>query len=248
MSSVQLTVLRAFDVFSRSRALRMRVVARRDCVLQRNRCTGSLGAQRAICVSHSCTGKHELVIRALGFREFRHLINVSAVEILDLEAVLAAAVTTLDGVVTSAPGPARINIFTADFEARRKAGFGRFLTEEQLAAHPGRTLDALLRNSMPGVRTYTQGSMMTTVSTCGLATTTGLVPGRAGTSGRCYLQVIVDNVVVYDKALLPGLFELRRFDVSFLAGVELYTPSQTPAEFNRGSSAACGTLVIWRKN
>ena len=194
-------------------------------------------------------GTHHLVIRAVGYSQFRYTLSVEeASASLDLEAVLTPSTPTLENVVARAPAGSRLNPFMADFESRRAAGFGRFLTEEKLAPQGGRSLDALLRNTIPGLRMFTVGSQVIAGSTRGLGTTSGLTPGRAGTSGRCYVQVIVDNVVVYNSALSLPLFDLRSLDVGFLAGVEYYTPSQTPAEFNRGGNAPCGTLVIWRKN
>jgi hypothetical protein len=38
---------------------------------------------------------------------------------------------------------------------------------------------------------------------------------------------------------------LRSLDPAMIAASEFYAPSATPTEFNRGSTAACGTLSIW---
>ena len=43
-----------------------------------------------------------------------------------------------------------------------------------------------------------------------------------------------------------GLFDMNTIDPANVAGIEYFTTSQTPAQFN-GTGTPCATLVIWTR-
>lgn len=184
-------------------------------------------------------GEQELVVQAVGFAPARALVTITAGPPLEVEVDLDPLPRELQRVVTVAPGGAARNIAYAEFEERRAMGLGRFLTREALVREEGRALDALLRARVPGLRIWDVGSARVAGSSRG---NISILPRG---DGRCFVQVIVDNVIRYQPGGTHPPFDLRSLDPAMIAGIEFHTPSSTPAEFNRGSTAACGTLLIW---
>jgi hypothetical protein len=184
-------------------------------------------------------GAQELVVQAVGFAPARALVTITAGPPLEVEVDLDPLPQELQRVVTVAPRDAARNIAYAEFEERRAMGLGRFLTREELVREEGRSLDALLRARVPGLRIWDVGSARVAGSSRG---NISILPRG---DSRCFVQVIVDNVIRYQTGGTLPPFDLRSLDPGMIAGIEFYTPSSTPAEFNRGSTAACGTLLIW---
>lgn len=187
-------------------------------------------------------GEQELVVQAVGFAPARAVVTLTAGDPLEVEVDLDPLPQELQRVVTVAPRDAPRNIAYAEFEQRRAMGLGRFITREELVREEGRSLDALLRARVPGLRIWDVGSARIAGSARG---NISLSPRANAGQARCYVQVIVDNVIRYQTGGTLPPFDLRSLDPAMIAGIEFYTPSSTPAEFNRGSTAACGTLLIW---
>ncbi|MDV7389730.1 hypothetical protein RZS08_00190, partial [Arthrospira platensis SPKY1] len=99
----------------------------------------------------------------------------------------------------------------------------------------GRTLDAVMRQHVPGVRFERVNSMIVAASARG----PGLTPGP------CYVNVVVDGMLRYFYGGRMPYFDLRSLEASMIADIEYYTPASTPAEFNFRGHAPCGTLMIW---
>lgn len=198
--------------------------------------TDSLGR---FVLSAMRNGEQELVVQAVGFAPARAVVTLTAGDPLEVEVDLDPLPQELQRVVTVAPRDAPRNIAYAEFEQRRAMGLGRFITREELVREEGRSLDALLRARVPGLRIWDVGSARIAGSARG---NISILPRG---DGRCYVQVIVDNVVRYQTGGTLPPFDLRSLDPAMIAAIEYYTPSSTPAEFNRGSTAACGTLLIW---
>ena len=72
-----------------------------------------------------------------------------------------------------------------------------------------------------------------------------LLPRGDPSKARCYVQVIIDNVVRYETGGSLPVFDLRSLDAVIIAGIEFYTVASTPLELNRGGNVPCGTLLIW---
>lgn len=104
-------------------------------------------------------------------------------------------------------------------------GLGRFITREELVREEGRSLDALLRARVPGLRIWDVGSARIAGSARG---NISLSPGANAGQARCYVQVIVDNVIRYQTGGTLPPFDLRSLDPAMIAGIEFYTPSSTP--------------------
>ncbi len=141
------------------------------------------------------------------------------------------------------------NTLMEGFEDRQRLGIGKFYGEDELKRHPQRRVPDLLRDA-PGVR-FVQGSSGEYL----LASTRqpmGVGGGRS--DGACFLQVVVDGMVVWSPApSVPGRVTFGPPDlahlvpVSDLVGVEVYSGiGGIPALF-RSEGNHCGAVLFWTR-
>jgi len=187
-------------------------------------------------------GEFTLVVQAVGFAPARATVPLSAGPPLDLDIDLDPLTTMLDSVVTEADADAARNMGMRDFESRRAMGIGRFITRTDLLQNRGRTLDAVLRAKLPGVRLVNDGGQI--LATSGR----GSISIITSVAGRCLVNVIVDDMLRFANGTGMPPFDVRSLEASMVAGVEFYTPASTPERFNVRGNAPCGTLVIWLQN
>lgn len=160
-------------------------------------------------------------------------------------------VTELPTVVTKAPEtPQYISPRLRGFEERRKQGFGSFISDSVLRANEGRPLANVLLSRAPGVKIMD-----------GRSSAMYLVQSPHCTSGGPP-QVVLDGVPLspdppppssgrgrQTRAPSPDVvpFDLSKFDVSNLGGVEWYPDNDlAPIEFAH-TSARCGLLLLWTR-
>jgi hypothetical protein len=132
-------------------------------------------------------------------------------------------------VIGKAPVPASPRLY--DFERRRVAGPGRYLTWTDLRLKDGwRTADVLRRLGIFTRRDRFGGEVV--------------LSGRRSTT--CPARIWLDGVELAQGAGV--LVDINSFTVETLAGVEFYSgASETPPEFNV-SGSGCGTLVLWTRD
>lgn len=198
--------------------------------------TDSLGA---FVLKDVPAGVHGIVVTALGFSPARSTVSVVAGLPVVLDVELEPIAPVLERVVTAALVDAPRNAAMEEFESRRAAGLGRYLTRAQLLRDRGRSLEAVLSSRVPGLRIVNDRNAKVAAS--------GRTSGRLSSARACYLNVFVDGVLRYDY--IPDIpkepFDLRTLEASMIAGIEVHTVATLPAEFNLGGNAACGALLIW---
>jgi hypothetical protein len=142
----------------------------------------------------------------------------------DLAILLDVSGVDLAPIVVEATSTA-YTLSLAGFYARRRKGFGHFVTREDIERRGPHRLSALLAGT---------GIVMRCVrSVC--------YPTRTASGRRCTVSVFVDGMKVeqYDIDAIPP---------EDVLGIEVYRQgADTPVEFSRWS-AACGAVVIWTKN
>lgn len=123
----------------------------------------------------------------------------------------------------------------AEFEERRVAGFGHFITRKHLEQRENsRTADVLMR--IPGLKMVRGGSGRSYVAT------TRVSNGRRS----CYSNVYLDGAIVYTSGRGEP-FDVNQIGPNQIEAIEYYSSAaQIPARFNR-TDAACGVLVIWTR-
>jgi hypothetical protein len=169
--------------------------------------------------------------------------------------IIMRRVVELSPVVTKAAlASTYISPHLRGFEERRRRGFGTFIDDSVLRANENHPLANVLLSRGPGI-----------IIRQGAASATFLMPSPrcVGSSGGPP-QVFLDGVLLSPdippsagvsrtpKGIpqLPPIgsmpFDLSKFDVSNLAGVEWYPDNvSAPVEFSNGGR--CGTLLLWTR-
>lgn len=176
------------------------------------------------------SGRVDVRFRRLGFDSTTvrtHLVHDSVVTI---SVVMVAIAHDLPGVAVEAEAQ-RMRILS-DFYARKKAGFGYFITRDQFEdRHPQNVSDIF--RTVPGVR-------VTPVSGGGRNVVRF---NRSQMSGRdCPPQVYVDGMFVKSMEV----DELAPEDIE---AIEIYQgASVVPPQFNdRTGTSICGVVVVWTR-
>lgn len=140
----------------------------------------------------------------------------------------------------------------AEFEERRLAGFGHFITRAELEKQENRrTGDILAR--MPGTWMVRGSGGHAWIANSRGRQTIVRMPQPADDDLRrgaqrvaCYASVYLDGSVVYTSGRGP-LFDVNQISPNQIEAIEYYSSaSQIPPRFNRTDSA-CGVLVIWTR-
>jgi hypothetical protein len=165
--------------------------------------------------------------------------------------VVMRRVTELPAVVTKAPETSRyISPHLQGFEERRKRGFGSFIGDSVLRANENHPLANVIMSRAPGINvmqgagnaTYLLKSPHCVGGGPPQVVLDGVPlspdpPPNLGVRGRQTRAVSLDAVP----------FDLTKFDVSTLAGVEWYPDNDmAPIEFAH-SSGRCGLLLLWTR-
>jgi len=186
-------------------------------------------------------GSYVALFRKIGYRPVREALRIRSGDTAWVNIMLVATAVEIAPVEVKAPdNRTKPRIESNGFEERRNMGFGKFIDSTTL-----RRLQSLGVTDV--LRRYT---------------TVTLVHGRNGeiwaqsarmarlSGERCWMSVFVDGIAIYrsgqgSASRRPDLS--RDFPVSDLDAIEVYhSAAETPAEF-AGTSAACGTIVLWTR-
>lgn len=190
-------------------------------------------------------------VRAVGFTPYNANMRLSEGDTAGVDVILRPTdATRLPEVEVTETSVSSI----PEFEERRREGFGTFVTRAQLDSFGGAPLTDVLRrkaNRIQYVRHCLGGfalaSHQQSMSIMAMAP-----PGAGGYKNcnmprACYFQVFLDGVMLYNPTaggLPPKVDEFRALN---LEGVEVYRGgAQTPSRYS-GSSAACGTVLLWTR-
>ncbi len=193
----------------------------------------------AFLLTGIAAGRHVVTVRALGYAEFSTSMLFAGGQRVEADLLLkpvAQSLAKIDVKATSKPSGDNPRI--AEFDERRKMGFGRFLTQEVFEKAEGRKLGEVLVQRVPGLRTISKNGARLLVATRGV---------NSPSQVFCYVQVILDDIVQNSSTSTASTgFDIDSIDPDRVAAIEFYTVSNRPAQFNRGG-APCGTLVIWTR-
>ncbi|MCA0374296.1 MAG: carboxypeptidase-like regulatory domain-containing protein [Gemmatimonadetes bacterium] len=191
-----------------------------------------------IRVSALPAGKHIALVRAVGYDSLLFAIDVARNDTAEADLLLTPLVAA--GATPPAQQLAKVKVEAtggvmaarmAEFEDRRKTGFGKFLDSTAFAQMRRRPLADVLGSRIAGV---------------GVERPTGgaaFLVARRGSS--CRANVIVDGISL-------GAYDLTLIDPDEVLAVEYHTVATVPLKYRNtsiggGGSAACGTLIVWRK-
>jgi hypothetical protein len=196
--------------------------------------TGPNGRFRIVDVP---SGQYIIIVRRVGFRPSSQVLQVDASDTLRISYTLSEAPTELAPVTVTTQ---RQSPRMMEFEARRKAGLGEFMTEDQIDRHNSAFPTELLRmfSSINVTPTSTGGEEIyypVSARATGGGTSTGLA--------ACFMTVYVDNVpmpVPFNLDLLPSPREM--------AGIEVYAGTATMPIQYAGFGKGCGVILVWTKD
>lgn len=203
-------------------------------------------------------GRHEIILRRLGYQVLHDTIDLQAGVELRREYMLRSAITRLDSVRVSAAPSERLPPQLEALERRRTQGFGHFLTEADLAKVADRRLGEIL-GTIPGTRLIryrgysflASGRGDISISPRGRQRDAPTVQHAIVNDDRsptgCWVAIYLDGLRIFGPNLRQDVPDLAEYEGRQFSGIEFYAgPSNTPTEFNQMGSA-CGTLVLWTR-
>jgi hypothetical protein len=201
-------------------------------------------------------GTYTIAIKQVGFEPLTDTITVGENGAIDRWFEMHPTSVTLAAVVTTDSQPQHISPALREFEERRRAGFGHFISEKDLRDAEGRDFANTIIGRIPGLTRFrvpmdNQGGHGQTY--VGTARKCGEGPALMSCKGQgsyCPVTLFVDGVVVYngsnskDESAIPDLAQFRAADY---AGVEYYPGGAAiPSRFNMTSSG-CGVMLLWTR-
>lgn len=184
------------------------------------------GSDGRFYIKDAPAGRHELNVRKLGFAPRTLPVGLRAGDTLALEVHLTRlAPVELQAIEVTAP----VHPMLRGFETRRALGMGAFLRQEEILKMQPRNVTDVLRR-IPGLQVRP-------------------LPGPYGTN----------LTVVQRGSRCPVMFFLNGspfpiletpitnyVSVEELVAVEVYNPSELPAQFNSSAGASrCGMVGLW---
>jgi hypothetical protein len=181
-------------------------------------------------------GATMLRIQKIGFKPVTQIVEISAVDTVPITVLMQSVAQTLPAVVTKDSATAFLPPRMRDFEERRKAGFGRFITEAELRKNDSRSLTNVVRQTGAAV-SCTRRSPIKCFA----------VNPRGGGSG-CALDVYMDGVMV-PAVGGPGFDgrDLEQIRTDQIGAVEIYAGTATiPPQYNM-TGKGCGVMLLWTR-
>jgi hypothetical protein len=174
-------------------------------------------------------GSHVLLARHLGFGAQTVAVDLSPHEPQRVSVKLPKYVAVMDPVLVTARRAASLD--RIGFTQRQKTGMGYYLGPDQLKnMNPLYVTDVLRR--VPGLRVTSTGEGEVVESS----------RGGSLTGGDC-VQYYLDDMPW--QSMEPG--DINNFvNGSEIAAVEVYQPTTTPVQYQRGGNG-CTTIVLWTR-
>ena len=188
-------------------------------------------------------GVHTVVARKIGFTPLATRVVFGTGATVDADLILSP---------NSAQALPEVTVETkqlplgkmAEFEERRLAGFGRFMTQADLEKRSFGVLSSALR-MMPGLEVQGKGRDQWIAAgrmsqPGGALTRTSYVP--------CPVAIVLDGSFIFGagEANEPK-FQIDQINPAILAGIEFYVgPAAIPMKWN-ATRHTCGLLVLWTK-
>lgn len=179
-------------------------------------------------------GQYLLIVKRVGYRPTSGVVEVPASDTLRLSYMLEPVPVNLPTVTVSEKP---FSLRMSEFLARKKAGFGEFMTQEQIEAKNTVYATELFRSFKSIDVSPNHQTALT--EWYALSRREGANPQL----GACPMAVFLDNVPLqtpFNLDLLPSPKDI--------GGIEVYAgPSTTPPQY-KGFDRSCGVILIWTKD
>jgi hypothetical protein len=181
-------------------------------------------------------GIHEVAVRSIGYEPATAKVVFRDSVAARIDIRLSSNATTLETIDVKGTMEKRWGERLLEFEQRRLAGVGVFLTYDKLQKNSLMSVPGLLTSFIPGVRVTRMGGSDVAISSRG--------------ARNCPLQVLMNRLNMYNGESV--YFDVNSIQPGEILGIEYYNAFSTPSEFNlrpRGpfGGSRCGTLVLWMK-
>ena len=191
-------------------------------------------------------GKHEVMVRQIGYDTFRSVVTVGAGEKFEADFLLTPTTTTLANIEVRSAAPYAVKL--AEFEERRKLGTGKYLTADVFEKEAGRPASSFLAEHIAGFKVVQYNGERMLASTRGGSAQIHTYGGAKRYPAACYMRVVLNGVIAYDGSNGQEMFDIDRWvNTSDIIGFEYYTVATTPSQYNRSAGTNCGTVIIWTK-
>ena len=176
-------------------------------------------------------GGSNVRIRKLGYHPREQWIRISPADTVPVTILLASSATSLEPMHAVEYRGAMMK----DFEARRAAGRGQFMSEAELRKRDAATMPEVVRR-FAGLQV-----MCSRAGFYVCEAVANRVPRKpTALGGECRFVVFIDGVNVRDP-------DLAKLVVADFAGIEAYTAGQRiPPRFNVNGNP-CGALLFWSR-
>jgi hypothetical protein len=183
------------------------------------------GANGRFRVRDMNPGAYVLIVRRIGFEASSVRLQLSPGDTVRPALVLQRTGTTLD---TVAIVGTRLTPAMQEFEARRKLGFGQFMTQKEIERRNVEGLQDLLA-MFKGVKMPPGGWPMSR---------------RMDAVRACPYEVYVDGVKLPRSAAIDNVAFPKE-----LAGIEVYNgPAETPLQYKATTGGGfCGVILLWTR-
>jgi hypothetical protein len=191
-------------------------------------------------------GTYVLVFRHVGFQPRTDTITVKAGQLSDGEFILTSAPVELGAQQTVATNALPAFPAQQEFDARKKLGFGHFVTDSMLRKDAdNHNFATYIAGRIPGVHLVDSGPSQYLAS--GRKACTGPAFQCAG-SVPCYMTIYIDGVAAYVSGVSnSGPFDFGELKAEDFAAIEYYASGATaPSRFNQ-TGGDCGILLLWRR-
>lgn len=194
-------------------------------------------------------GAYEVVFRMVGYLPARVPVVLAAGESLRVNQVLSPSAVVLEPVVVTGEAMRSVGLAGPGFEERRRMGFGRFYTPEELREMEHLRLPDVLRRKGGVDLQPWLGDRNHIVA---------MNPRYRDVLGQlnCYMTIYLDGRMIWkggnqfdqlEMRLTPPPNLLRDYGVNDFTAIEVYTSSAgIPVEFG-GTSGQCGAVVLWTR-
>ena len=208
--------------------------------------TDGSGQVHLLMVPH---GKHRLEARRIGYDPAQLVMDVGEQDTTSVTVSMHATPRRLDTVAVIGAS-ARQHL--SEFEQRRAAGIGQFITTQQLDSMPGASLDAIFATHIRGVRINGGRSVGMYITSLRPQTEHGLIRAPRGV---CPPLVYVDGVPLASNDERGA--DISLLELNSVAAIEVYSAAEIPARYRTygtmasrppggaGSTPACGAVLLW---
>ena len=181
-------------------------------------------------------GGHHIAVRALGYEPLSVVVDVrdGARDTLEAVLFLERPSVKLDAVSIVGKGPRDVPVRLREVEARRRLGFGQYITAQELEGEWSQSLADVLSVRFAGLRRTTDS-----MGRARLYSTRSTALMRDAHPNRCPIDVFFDGMHASD-----GDVDLPMTPA--VAAVEYYTKTAAPPQYRRAGQA-CGVLLVWFK-